>query len=76
MSIGNAMICLANSMTIIAARLEQRPLLHPLVIWIAAGASALVTARLLYLIVLKARLRRSAISLSPAYAQSSNHRGE
>jgi len=76
MSIGSAMICLANSMTIIAARLEHRPLLHPLIIWIAAGASALVTARLVYLIILKARLRRGAISLSPAYAQSSNHRGE
>ena len=59
MGIGSAAGCFANGMIIVTAMLEHRPLANPPVVWIAMAASALVTARIAYFMILRARLRRN-----------------
>ena len=60
MGIGSAAACVGNGMVIVNAMLEHRPIVNQPVAWIAMTASALVTARIAYLMILRARLRRNA----------------
>lgn len=65
MGIGGAAGCFANGMIIVTAMFEHRPIANPPVVWVAMTASALITARIAYLMILRARLRRN-VALSVA----------
>ena len=61
MGISGAAGCLANGIVIGTAMLAHRPIANQPVAWVAMAASALVTARIAYFMILRARLRRNAI---------------
>jgi hypothetical protein len=60
MGIGSAAGCLANGIVIVNAMLEHRPIANQPAAWIAMAAGAVVTARIVYFMILRARLRRVA----------------
>jgi hypothetical protein len=59
MGMGSAAGCLANGIVIVNAMLEHRPIANQPVAWIAMAVSALVTARIVYFMILRARLRQN-----------------
>ena len=62
MGIGSAVGCLANGMIIVDAALEHRSIANQPVAWVAMAASALLTARVAFFMILRARLRRNALA--------------
>jgi len=60
MGIGSAAACVGNGIGLVTAMLEHRPIVNQPISWIAMTASALTTAWFVYLMILRARLRRNA----------------
>jgi hypothetical protein len=62
MGVGGAAGCVGNGMIFVDAALEHRSIANQPVAWVAMAASALITARVAYFMILRARLRRTAIA--------------